>query len=113
MKGYWNRPDATEEVTKDGWFYSGDIGYFDDEGFLYIHDRVKDSFWRRKYLSCRSRKCSLSHPQIADAAVIGIPDDKWEATKAFIVQTEGEPLAEADVISYVRTQIAGYKAPKQ
>ena len=115
MKGYWNRPDATEEAIKDGWFYSGDIGYFDDEGFLYIHDRVKDMIVSggENIYPAEVENALLSHPQIADAAVIGIPDDKWgEATKAFIVQTEGEPLAEADVISYVRTQIAGYKCPK-
>ena len=115
MKGYWNRPEATEESIKDGWFYSGDIGYFDDEGFLYIHDRVKDMIVSggENIYPAEVENALLSHPQIADAAVIGIPDDKWgEATKAFIVQADGEPLDEAEVISYVRTQIAGYKCPK-
>ena len=115
MKGYWNRPEATAEAIKDGWFYSGDVGYFDDEGFLYIHDRVKDMIVSggENIYPAEVENALLSHPQIADAAVIGIPDDKWgEATKAFIVQTEGEPLDEAEVISYVRTQIAGYKCPK-
>ena len=115
MKGYWNRKDATEEAIKDGWFYSGDIGYFDDEGFLYIHDRVKDMIVSggENIYPAEVENALLSHPQIADAAVIGIPDEKWgEATKAFIVQMEGDPLDEAEVISYVRTQIAGYKCPK-
>ena len=115
MKGYWNRPEATEESIKDGWFYSGDIGYFDDEGFLYIHDRVKDMIVSggENIYPAEVENALLSHPQITDAAVIGIPDDKWgEATKAFIVQADGEPLDEAEVISYVRTQIAGYKCPK-
>ena len=115
MKGYWNRPEATEESIKEGWFYSGDIGYFDDEGFLYIHDRVKDMIVSggENIYPAEVENALLSHPQIADAAVIGIPDDKWgEATKAFIVQADGEPLDEAEVISYVRTQIAGYKCPK-
>tara|TARA_B000000565_G_scaffold30699_1_gene20719 strand:- start:387 stop:1046 length:660 start_codon:yes stop_codon:yes gene_type:complete len=115
MKGYWNRQDATEEAIKDGWFYSGDIGYFDDEGFLYIHDRVKDMIVSggENIYPAEVENALLSHPQIADAAVIGIPDEKWgEATKAFIVQMEGDPLDEAEVISYVRTQIAGYKCPK-
>ena len=115
MKGYWNRQDATEEAIKDGWFYSGDIGYFDDEGFLYIHDRVKDMIVSggENIYPAEVENALLSHPQIADAAVIGIPDEKWgEATKAFIVQMEGDPLSEAEVISYVRTQIAGYKCPK-
>ena len=115
MKGYWNRPEATAEAIKDGWFYSGDVGYFDDEGFLYIHDRVKDMIVSggENIYPAEVENALLSHPNIADAAVIGIPDDKWgEATKAFIVQVEGEPLAEDDVISYARTQIAGYKCPK-
>ena len=115
MKGYWNRPEATAESIKDGWFYSGDIGYFDDEGFLYIHDRVKDMIVSggENIYPAEVENALLSHPQIADAAVIGIPDDKWgEATKAFIVQAEGDPLDETEVISYVRTQIAGYKCPK-
>ena len=115
MKGYWNRPEATAEAIKDGWFYSGDVGYFDDEGFLYIHDRVKDMIVSggENIYPAEVENALLSHPQIADAAVIGIPDDKWgEATKAFIVQADGEPLDEAEVISYVRTQIAGYKCPK-
>jgi len=115
MKGYWNRPEATAESIKDGWFYSGDIGYFDDEGYLYIHDRVKDMIVSggENIYPAEVENALVSHPNIADAAVIGIPDDRWgEATKAFIVQAEGEKLNEDEVISYVRTQIAGYKCPK-
>ena len=115
IKGYLNRPEATAETIVDGWLHTGDIGYFDDEGFLYIHDRVKDMIVSggENIYPAEVENALLSHPQIADAAVIGIPDDKWgEATKAFIVQADGEPLDEAEVISYVRTQIAGYKCPK-
>ena len=115
MKGYWNKPDATKEAIQDEWFFSGDAGYFDEEGYLYIHDRVKDMIVSggENIYPAEVENALLSHPQIADAAVIGIPDDKWgEATKAFIVQTEGETLDEVEVISYVRTQIAGYKCPK-
>ena len=103
MKGYWNRPDATAESIKDGWFYSGDIGYFDEEAF-YIHDRVKDMIVSggENIYQAEVENALLSHPQIADAAVMGF-DDKWgEATKAFIVQSEGDPMDEAEVISYVR-----------
>ncbi len=115
MKGYWNRPEATAESIKNGWFYSGDIGYFDDEGYLYIHDRVKDMIVSggENIYPAEVENALVSHPSISDAAVIGIPDDRWgEATKAFIVQAEGEKLSEDEVISYVRTQIAGYKCPK-
>ena len=115
MQGYYKNEEATKEAIIDGWFYSGDIGYFDDEGFLYIHDRVKDMIVSggENIYPAEVENALLSHPQIADAAVIGIPDDKWgEATKAFIVQSEGDTLNETEVISYVRTQIAGYKCPK-
>ena len=115
MKGYWNRPEATAESIKDGWFYSGDIGYFDDEGFLYIHDRVKDMIVSggENIYPAEVENALLSHPQIADAAVIGIPDDKWgESTKAFVVLSEGSSLNAKDVISYTKSKIASYKCPK-
>jgi len=115
MKGYWNKPEATKESIIDGWFYSGDIGYFDDDGFLYIHDRVKDMIVSggENIYPAEVENALMSHPDISDAAVIGIPDERWgEATKAFIVQSQGEPLGQDEVISFVRTKIAGYKCPK-
>ncbi|MFL2698353.1 MAG: long-chain-fatty-acid--CoA ligase [Gammaproteobacteria bacterium] len=115
MKGYWNRPEATDEAIKDGWFYSGDVGYFDDEGFLYIHDRVKDMIVSggENIYPAEVENALMSHGEILDAAVIGVPDEKWgEAVKAFVVLSEGSKLEEIEIISYVRTQVAAYKCPK-
>ena len=115
MKGYWNRPDATEEAIKDGWFYSGDAGFFDDEGYLYIHDRVKDMIVSggENIYPAEVENALMSHPEIADAAVIGVPDDKWgESVKGFVGLQPDSSLDETEIISYSRTQIAGYKCPK-
>jgi acyl-CoA synthetase (AMP-forming)/AMP-acid ligase II len=115
MKSYWNRPEATEESIVDGWFYSGDAGYFDEEGFIYIHDRVKDMIVSggENIYPAEVENALMSHDDILDAAVVGIPDDNWgESVKGFVVLKEGVELKEDDIISYVRTQIAGYKCPK-
>ena len=115
MKGYWNRSEATKESIKNDWFYSGDAGFFDEDGFLFIHDRVKDMIVSggENIYPAEVENALMSHEHIVDAAVIGIPDDKWgEAVKGFVVLGEGTNLEEVDIISYTRTQIAGYKCPK-
>ena len=115
MKGYWNRPEATAEAIQDGWFRTGDAGYFDDEGFLYIHDRVKDMIVSggENIYPAEVENALFGHPDIVDVAVIGVPDDKWgEAVKAIIVpKPEHSPSAD-DIIAYAKTRIAGYKCPK-
>tara|TARA_Y100000992_G_scaffold231803_1_gene162894 strand:+ start:3550 stop:5112 length:1563 start_codon:yes stop_codon:yes gene_type:complete len=113
MKGYWNKPEANEESIVDGWFYTGDAGYFDDEGFLYIHDRVKDMIVSggENVYPAEVENALMAHENISDAAVIGIPDDKWgEAVKAIVVINND--LSEDEIIEFVRTRIAGYKCPK-
>ena len=115
MKGYWNRSEATKESIINDWFYSGDAGFFDEDGFLFIHDRVKDMIVSggENIYPAEVENALMSHEYIVDAAVIGIPDDKWgEAVKGFVVLGEGANLEEVDIISYTRTQIAGYKCPK-
>ena len=115
MKGYWNRDEATAEAIKDGWFRSGDAGYFDDEGFLYIHDRVKDMIVTggENVYPAEVENALYGHPDIADVAVIGVPDEKWgEGVKAIIVAKAGCTPIEADIIAYAKTRIAGYKCPK-
>lgn len=115
MKGYWNKPDATKESIVDGWFYSGDAGFFDDEGYLFIHDRVKDMIVSggENIYPAEVENALMSHEEILDAAVVGIPDDKWgESVIAFVVVGESTTLTEDAIISYVRTQIAAYKCPK-
>jgi fatty-acyl-CoA synthase len=115
MKGYWNRPEATEEAVKDGWFYTGDAGYFDEDGFLFIHDRVKDMIVSggENIYPAEVENALFSHPEIADVAVIGVPDEKWgEAVKAIIVpKPDCAPSAE-DIIAFAKTRIAAYKCPK-
>ncbi len=116
MKGYWNRPEATAEaICPEGWFKSGDAGYFDEDGYLFIHDRVKDMIVSggENIYPAEVENAIFSHPDVADAAVIGVPDDKWgEAVKAVVVLRPGCEADPAVIIAHCRATIAGYKAPK-
>lgn len=115
MKGYWNRPEATGEAIRDGFFYTGDAGYFDEDGFLYIHDRLKDMIVSggENVYPAEVENAIFGHPAIADVAVIGVPDDKWgEAVKAIVVTKPGEHTTPESVIAWARERIAAYKCPK-
>ena len=115
MLGYWNKPEATAAVLHDGWYYSGDAGYMDDEGFVFIVDRLKDmiiSGGENVYSAEVENAISLM-PGVAEVAVIGIPDAKWgETVRAVIVPRPGAKLTAEVVIEHCRTLIAGYKCPR-
>ncbi|MCP5202175.1 MAG: long-chain-fatty-acid--CoA ligase [Gammaproteobacteria bacterium] len=115
MKGYWNRPDATAEAIREGWFHTGDAGYFDEEGYLYIHDRVKDMIVSggENVYPAEVENALFGHDEVADVAVIGVPDERWgEAVKAVVVRAPDSALDAAALIAFARTRIAGYKVPK-
>lgn len=115
MKGYWNRPEANATVLREGWFWTGDAGYVDEGGYLYIHDRIKDMIVSggENIYPAEIESALFGHPAIADVAVIGVPDEKWgEAVKAVIVLKDGQTLSEDDLIAYARERIAGYKVPR-
>ncbi|WP_095012657.1 fatty acid--CoA ligase [Tsuneonella mangrovi] len=116
MRCYWNKPEATAEtIDSDGWLRTGDAGYIDEDGYLYIHDRVKDMIISggENVYPAEVENAVFSHPKVADVAVIGVPDEKWgEAVKACVVVKEGQDLTEAEVIAHAREHIAGYKCPK-
>jgi acyl-CoA synthetase (AMP-forming)/AMP-acid ligase II len=115
MKAYWNRQDATADTIRDGWLHTGDAGYFDEEGYLYIHDRVKDMIVSggENVYPAEVENAIFGHPAVADVAVIGVPDEKWgEAVKAIIVPKPGAVVEADSIIAYARERIAGYKAPK-
>lgn len=116
MLGYWNRPEENEKaLIGDGWFRTGDAGMLDEEGYLYIQDRIKDMIISggENVYPAQVESAIYGHPDIADIAVIGVPDDKWgEAVKAVVVRKSGSTLSEEDVIAYAKDQIAGFKCPK-
>ncbi len=115
MKGYWNKTDATKAAVKNDWFHTGDAGFFDEDGFLYIHDRVKDMIVSggENIYPAEVENALFGHPAIADVAVIGVPDDKWgEAVKAIVVVKPGVAADPAQIIAWARERIAGYKLPK-
>ena len=115
MKSYWNRSKATAETIVDDWFYSGDAGFFDEDGFLFIHDRVKDMIisGAENIYPAEVENALMSHPQILDAAVVGIPDEKWGGTvMGFVILAEDASISEDEIIAYSREKIAGFKCPK-
>jgi acyl-CoA synthetase (AMP-forming)/AMP-acid ligase II len=115
MKGYWNQPEATARAMDGAWFRTGDAGYRDEDGYLYIYDRVKDMIVSggENIYPAEVESALYGHPAIADVAVIGVPDMRWgEAVKAIVVPKPGECPSEADIIAYARGSIAGYKLPK-
>ena len=115
MKGYWKRPEATEDAIRNGYFHTGDAGFFDEDGFLFIHDRVKDMIVSggENVYPAEVENAIFGHPGVADVAVIGVPSEKWgEEVKALIVPKEGENPSEADIIAWTKERIAGYKCPK-
>ena len=116
MKGYYKKPEETASVLKDGWFYSGDIGKFDEDGYLTIVDRKKDMIIAGGYniYPVELDNVLFDHPKILEACTIGIPDAyRGETVKAFIVPKKGETLTEKDVIAYCKKNMAAYKIPKK
>lgn len=116
MAGYWNRPEETAKtIDADGWLHTGDAGYMDADGYVFIHDRVKDMIISggENVYPAEVENALCEHPAIAEVAVIGVPDAKWgEAVKAVVVLRPGASLTEAELIDWARPRIAGFKAPK-
>jgi acyl-CoA synthetase (AMP-forming)/AMP-acid ligase II len=117
MRGYWNKPEQTmAAMPGDGWLRTGDGAYMDDNGYIFIVDRVKDMIVTggENVFSAEVENALASHPAVAMCAVIGIPDDQWgEAVHAVVVAKAGTaaPTA-AELIAHCKALIAGYKCPK-
>jgi acyl-CoA synthetase (AMP-forming)/AMP-acid ligase II len=114
LEGYWQQPEETEAALAGGWFHTGDGGHIEDDGYLVISDRKKDVIITggENVSSIEVEDVIFSHPDVAEVAVIGVPDDKWgETIKALVVKAEGSDLTEADLSAHCKSQVAGYKAP--
>ncbi len=116
MKGYWNRPDETEKIIRNGWLQTGDLGYLDEDGYLFIMDRKKDvikqsgfQVWPREV-----EEVIVSHPDVSEAGVAGVPDEyQGEAVKAWVVLRQGAELDADELRSFCKKELAAYKVPKQ
>jgi len=113
--GYWNKPELTAEKFRDGWYYTGDLGSFDEDGYLYFHGR-KDFLIKSGMLFVSPMEVEnaiLRHPAVAEVAVIGVPDEKWgEAVKALVTLKPGQQATEEEIRTHCREYLAGYQVPK-
>ena len=115
MVGYWQRPDETAAMIRDGWVYTGDLGYMDEDGYFFIVDRKKDlikpagfQVWPREV-----EEVIATHPAVAEVSVAGVPDDyQGEAVKAWVVLRAGKQVTGDELRAYCRERLTGYKVPK-
>jgi acyl-CoA synthetase (AMP-forming)/AMP-acid ligase II len=114
MREYWQQPGATARAIVDGWLHTGDIGRFDDQGYLYIVDRKKDMIISggENIASREVEEAVLGHPAVRDCAVIGLPDPKWGETVCAVVQLESE-VSDRELTGHCRKLLAAYKSPKR
>jgi long-chain acyl-CoA synthetase len=115
MKGYWRKPEATAEALKSGWYHTGDLVYFDDDGYCFVKDRKKDMIVRGAFNIYPKEVEDLlyTHPAVAEAQVVGIPElIKGEEVVACIALKPGNSITEADVIKFCKDNLAAYKAPR-
>lgn len=115
MKGYWKLDEATQAALVDGWMHTGDAAYMDEDGYVFIQDRMKDMIISggENVYPAQVESAIYGHPAVAEVAVIGVPDDTWgEAVKACVVAKPGQEIDEADIIGWTRARLASFKVPK-
>jgi acyl-CoA synthetase (AMP-forming)/AMP-acid ligase II len=116
LAGYWNRPDAMREAFRDGWFHTGDVARMDEEGFVYLLDRMKDMVITggENVYTSEVEAALYKHEKVHECAVVGVPDDTYgEALLVAVVPVPGETLDEAELIAHCRKHIGGYKIPRR
>jgi fatty-acyl-CoA synthase len=112
--GYWNRPEANEKTIVDGWIHMGDVGYLDEDGYLFLRDRLNDTIIvaGQNIYPVEVENAIGTHPAVADVAVIGVPDERWgEVVQAFVVLHPGQAIGARALMVYLRGRIADYKIP--
>ena len=115
FEGYWRRPDADAKALREGWYFTGDTGYVDKDGFFFIKDRLKDMIvsGSENVYPAEIEAVLASHPDLVEVAIIGVPDRKWgESVKACVVKREGSMLTAEGLIDWCRDKFAGYKRPR-
>ena len=115
MKGYWRNPEATAETIVNGWLHTGDMGYMDDYGYLFIMDRSKDMIISggENVYPREVEEVLIRHPAVREVAVIGVPDPRWgEAIKAIVARIPEKSVTENELIDFCKDNIASYKKPK-
>lgn len=115
MAGYWNQSEASGSVLEAGWYYTGDIGYFDPDGYLYIQDRLKDVIISggENVYPAEVERVLIEHPAVADVAIFGVPDEKWgETVKAAVVLSAGHNTSQDELIAFTQLRLGRFKCPR-
>ncbi|MGT2430076.1 AMP-binding enzyme [Cupriavidus basilensis] len=115
MQGYWNKPEQTAAAVRDGWMHTGDGGYMDEDGFIFVVDRLKDMIVSggENVYSAEVENALAQHPAVMASAVIGVPSAEWgEAVHAVVVSKPGTAATAREIIAHCKSLIAGYKCPR-